>query len=458
MLMLAERLAIDLELEKDAEIRAACGAHFRGASTDVANLNGALLWRKAVHREFGDRRDREIREMLLRARHTEILEIRERASRPVAQLTAQISEILGGEECHPQTDLWVAIASSAASGTVADALANRTSAKSVADFMLLVSIVASAGRGWTEAQKAALDRLSIDPADWFGTADEVTAEQIAARAERALEASDALTPWLAYARAHSEAQAHNVTPLLEAMESGLIEPEVLEKAWRIAWLTDAARKLYASEPILRRFGGLQLDGIRKEYARLDGNVMEIRRRAISARLMLRRPPEGIRSPRVKEMTELTLLARCISMQTRHPSIRDVTARAGAALQALKPCFMMGPLSVAQYLAPGALDFDLVIMDEASQIRPEDAIGAVARGGQLVVVGDDKQLPPTSFFERLSADVDATDDPEVQGGFVGEDDESVLALANGSFRREQGTLRWHYRSRSPELIAFSNHQF
>lgn len=87
------------------------------------------------------------------------------------------------------------------------------------------------------------------------------------------------------------------------------------------------------------------------------------------------------------MTELALLAQCINMQRKHPAIRDVTARAGRALQALKPCFMMGPLSVAQYLAPGALKFDLVIMDEASQIRPEDAIGAVARGGQLVVAGE-----------------------------------------------------------------------
>jgi superfamily I DNA and/or RNA helicase len=130
------------------------------------------------------------------------------------------------------------------------------------------------------------------------------------------------------------------------------------------------------------------------------------------------------------------------MQRKHPAIRDVTARAGRALQALKPCFMMGPLSVAQYLAPGALKFDLVIMDEASQIRPEDAIGAVARGGQLVVVGDDKQLPPTSFFDRLSADVDAPESGDADSGFVGENDESVLALANGSFRGEQGMLRWH----------------
>jgi very-short-patch-repair endonuclease len=458
LLMLAERVAIDLDLENDVEIQAACGAHFRGAATDVVNLVAAVRWRKAVRTEFGDRRGRGICEMLLRARYHDVVDVKDRASRPVAKLTAQISEILDGGKCHPQTDLWVAIASSVASSTVADALANRTSASGVADFMRLVTDAASAGKAWEEAQRAALDRLAIDPADWFGTADEVTAQEIAARAESALQASEALAPWLAYARSRREARKHHVTPLLEAMENGLIESEDLEKAWRIAWLTDAARKVHALEPILNRFGGLELDGIRREYARLDSTVMDFRRRAISSRLMLRRPPEGIRSPRVKEMTELTLLARCIAMQTRHPSIRHVTARAGAALQALKPCFMMGPLSVAQYLAPGALNFDLVIMDEASQIRPEDAIGAVARGGQLVVVGDDKQLPPTSFFERLSADVDAEDDPDAQGGFVGEDDESVIALANGSLRGEQGMLRWHYRSRHPELIAFSNHQF
>jgi very-short-patch-repair endonuclease len=120
--------------------------------------------------------------------------------------------------------------------------------------------------------------------------------------------------------------------------------------------------------------------------------------------------------------------------------------------------MMGPLSVAQYLAPGALNFDLVIMDEASQIRPEDAIGAVARGAQLVVVGDDKQLPPTSFFDRLGAGVDDGDGLDGNGGFVGQNDGSVLSLANGSFGGRQNMLRWHYRSRHPELIAFSNHQF
>lgn len=458
LLLLAERVAIDLALENDAEIQVACGAHFRGAATDVANLSRAFHWRRSVHAEFADRLEREIRDLLLGARPNDLANIRARASRPVAMLTAQISEILKGGKHQPQADLWVAIACSVASDSLADALASRTSDKSVADFLLLVRKAAIAGRAWAHAQRGALDGLSIDPTIWFGVTDELTAEEIADRTELALQAPDALAPWLAYARARSEARKHPVTPLLEAMEHGVIDLEAVVPAWRITWLTDAARKLHTSDPILLRFGGLQLDGIRKEYARLDASVMEVRRRAISARLMLRRPPDGTRSPRVKDMTELALLAHCIAMQRRHPSIRDVTARAGRALQAIKPCFMMGPLSVAQYLAPGALNFDLVIMDEASQIRPEDAIGAVARGGQLVVVGDDKQLPPTSFFDRLAADVDAPEGGDADGGFVGENDESILAVANGSFRGTQGMLRWHYRSRHPELIAFSNHQF
>jgi superfamily I DNA and/or RNA helicase len=67
--------------------------------------------------------------------------------------------------------------------------------------------------------------------------------------------------------------------------------------------------------------------------------------------------------------------------------------------------------VAQYLAPGQLKFDLIVMDEASQLKPEDAIGALARGGQVVIVGDPKQLPPTSFFQRVSLDAeeDSLDD-------------------------------------------------
>ena len=130
-------------------------------------------------------------------------------------------------------------------------------------------------------------------------------------------------------------------------------------------------------------------------------------------------------------------------------------RAGRALQCLKPCFMLGPMSVAQYLKPGHLEFDLVVMDEASQIRPEEAVGAIARAKQLVVVGDPKQLPPTNFFQRVlgSDDGDSVED-EVTAL---EESESILDAAMPVFSPIR-RLRWHYRSRDERLITFSNYEF
>src|SRR5262249_36461343 len=154
-----DRVGIDLELENDAEIRLACGVHFRGAATDVTNLRHALHWRRAIHAEFGDRQDRKIREALLRAVKDDLIHVRDRAARPIAQLTAQIGEILNGEKHDPQTGLWVAIACSVAPGTLVEALASRTSAQSVMEFMSLVRSAASAGKAWAEAQKVALDGL-----------------------------------------------------------------------------------------------------------------------------------------------------------------------------------------------------------------------------------------------------------------------------------------------------------
>src|SRR5229473_7909226 len=117
--------------------------------------------------------------------------------------------------------------------------------------------------------------------------------------------------------------------------------------------------------------------------------------------------------------------------------------------------MMGPLSVAQYLAPGQLKFDLVVMDEASQLKPEDAIGALARGGQVVIVGDPKQLPPTNFFQRVSLDSD--DEGSDDDRTAVEEGGSILDVASTLFQPVR-RLRWHYRSQHHSLIAFSNHEF
>jgi len=151
---------------------------------------------------------------------------------------------------------------------------------------------------------------------------------------------------------------------------------------------------------------------------------------------------------------MALIMNEINKQKRHIPIRQLMRRAGNALVALKPCFMMGPLSVAQYLAPGQLKFDLVVMDEASQLKPEDAIGALARGGQVVIVGDPKQLPPTNFFQRVSLN---SEEEDADDSTVVEEGESILDVASTLFQPVR-RLRWHYRSRHHSLIAFSNDEF
>jgi superfamily I DNA and/or RNA helicase/very-short-patch-repair endonuclease len=110
------------------------------------------------------------------------------------------------------------------------------------------------------------------------------------------------------------------------------------------------------------------------------------------------------------------------------------------------------MSVAQFLAPGRIHFDLVVMDEASQLRPEDALGAIARGAQLVVVGDPKQLPPTSFFQRTLNDEDDSEEKTIVA-----EGESILDIALGRYQPVR-RLRWHYRSQHHSLIAFSNREF
>jgi very-short-patch-repair endonuclease len=142
----------------------------------------------------------------------------------------------------------------------------------------------------------------------------------------------------------------------------------------------------------------------------------------------------------------------------HRPIRKLLKDAGSVIQAIKPVFMMSPLSVAQFLDPGAVEFDLLVIDEASQVQPVDALGAFARARQHVVVGDAKQLPPTRFFNRLTGNEDeAAVSEEEMPAAQAQDVESILGLccARGL---PQTMLRWHYRSRHHTLIAVSNREF
>lgn len=163
------------------------------------------------------------------------------------------------------------------------------------------------------------------------------------------------------------------------------------------------------------------------------------------------------------MGEMKVVRGEIGKKRGHIALRKLFLNAGTAMQRIKPVMLMSPISVAQYIPPGALTFDLLVIDEASQVRPEDALGAIARAKQIVVVGDQKQLPPSSFFDRLldddaQGDLDDEESDELLGpaAKIGEM-ESVLSLceARGLAGR---MLQWHYRSRDPSLIQVSNAEF
>ncbi len=149
--------------------------------------------------------------------------------------------------------------------------------------------------------------------------------------------------------------------------------------------------------------------------------------------------------------QLRTLRRQFERKRGHLPVRQLMVQAGNAIQAIKPVFMMSPMSIATYLPPGSVTFDLVVFDEASQVRPVDALGALMRADQSVVVGDSKQLPPTRFFDIVTQSDD--DDEE----HVVAEMESILGL----FRAEGAPdrmLRWHYRSHHESLIAVSNREF
>ena len=209
-----------------------------------------------------------------------------------------------------------------------------------------------------------------------------------------------------------------------------------------AWLNRAL----AERPELARFDAAAHDRARKRFAELDRAVLAANRLRIA---------HGHRSrlPAATEGGPAALLRRESEKKMRHLPIRALLREAGAAAQRVKPVFLMSPLSVAAYLEPGGLTFDLVVFDEASQVRPVDAVGALARGRQLVVVGDSKQMPPTSFFDQL---IGGDPDDGEEAGWAS-DLESVLGLCLGSGCPSL-MLRWHYRSRHPSLIATSNRCF
>lgn len=197
---------------------------------------------------------------------------------------------------------------------------------------------------------------------------------------------------------------------------------------------------------LSMFNGLIFEETLRLYRDLSEQLQLLSQDELYSRLV-ERVPNGL-NLQSELSQELAQLKRFIANGGRSRSIRNMMDSIPKLLPRLAPCMLMSPLSVAQYIDMESPKFDLVIFDEASQMPTSEAVGAIARGKALIVVGDPKQMPPTSFFvSQQLTDEDALID----------DMESILddciALSVPSKH-----LSWHYRSRHESLIAFSNYSF
>lgn len=259
--------------------------------------------------------------------------------------------------------------------------------------------------------------------------------------------SEQLSKWVSWQHRRTQANQQGLSEVIARLEDGRLTTTLCYSAVEYTYYESLFKLMTEQTPSLARFDG-ELHSRKVNYF----TEMDLRRIKASslevARAHHRRIPSktGAAGP-------VGVLRAEMARKRGHMPIRQLMLKAGPAIQALKPVMMMSPLSVAQFLVPGKQTFDLLVMDEASQIQPVDAIGAIARCQQVVVVGDERQLPPTSFFSRMTEASNDDDDDSTQVSDI----ESILGLfvARGLPQR---MLRWHYRSRHQSLIAVSNSQF
>lgn len=265
-----------------------------------------------------------------------------------------------------------------------------------------------------------------------------------------IDKSELLSKWVDYRSRAQKADVLGMPEIVSRLHTGQLDPETALPCFEMSFF----EKIFAEQarvvPELGSFDGELHGRAVRGFADLD--IQRIKQAAFE---VVSAHYKGIPSAAGGALGPLGVLKIEIARKRGRMPIRQLIQKAAPAIRALKPVFMMSPLSVAQFLPPGALSFDLLVMDEASQIQPVDALGAIARCKQVVVVGDPQQLPPTAFFTKMMAGGDGAD-TEDGAAHVG-DIESILGLftARGLPMR---MLRWHYRSRHESLIAVSNRQF
>ncbi|WP_196221243.1 DUF3320 domain-containing protein [Sansalvadorimonas verongulae] len=269
-----------------------------------------------------------------------------------------------------------------------------------------------------------------------------------------LEMDTFLTGWQQAEKLYDIARFNQLCEELEVLDLGDLAhwsadwshtPQDLLHTLNNSYYSGLVNEAYNSHAEIRQFDRLTHERLLKEFSDIDSSLFDYAKESLTRKIYDSLPNKNAPG-------EMDIVRREMNKKRRHLAIRRLMSEAGSVIQQIKPVFMMSPMSVATYLPQGRIEFDMVVFDEASQITAPDALGAIARAKQVIVVGDSKQMPPTNFFGRAveldenEADQSATADVE-----------SILGLMSSKGAPES-MLRWHYRSRHHSLIAVSNAEF
>lgn len=278
-------------------------------------------------------------------------------------------------------------------------------------------------------------------------------DALAARGGEALANRTGMYDWTVVQHVLARCAERKVAPFVAAL--GSVSARDARNAFERRFLSQWAQAVVDASPALRVATGARREEQIERFGRMDGDLREaalglVKTAASASADQVRRAGTSV------ALSEVAILRRELEKRRNIRPLRKLFADIPHALQALKPCMLMSPLSVSTFLKPGSVSFDLVVFDEASQLPTQEAVPAILRAKQVVVAGDSNQLPPSNFFTAGSVFGDSEEDDDQESlrplESLLNDCVSVDPVFKGTY------LRWHYRSRDESLIAFSNHYF
>lgn len=251
-----------------------------------------------------------------------------------------------------------------------------------------------------------------------------------------------LRPWSNYCDLLSKIRSTPISDMESRMCSGDIHPHDLADTFVLNYAGALLTEVIDERPALKKFSLETHEALLRDHDLLDRAVLDSNKSRLASRLI------SVMEEKINSHEdEMRILRGEFNRGHGQMSVRKIMGLAGKAVQTIKPCFMMSPRSVAQFIDRN-MRFDVVIFDEASQVQLAESVGSLMRANQAVIMGDSKQLPPTAFFEKKG---DSTNDVAVIT-----DMESLLNLCRASLPVR--VLSWHYRSRHDSLMALSNRLF